>query len=102
MTSLAPKAASRMALQVKYEIRQFHIDAQGPEATIAGNVLVTAYDDQGNVVKVSSVDTPTYGWSQLSTAIKDDILALRDDLIAALKTKYGTQAVTMIPPQAGG
>lgn len=91
-----------MALQVKYEIRQFVIDAQGPEVTIAGNVLVTAYDDQGNVVKVVNVDTPSYTWSQLSNAIKTDILALRDDVIAALKTKYGTQAVTMIPPQTGG
>ena len=90
-----------MALQLKYEIRQFLIDAQGPEVTVSGNVLVTTYDDNGNVLKQQSVDTPLYSWSQLSTPIKNDILALRDHLIAALKTKYGTVAVTIVTPQGG-
>jgi hypothetical protein len=79
-----------MALQLKYEIRQFHIDAQGPAVMIHVNVLVTTYDDNGNVVKQQSADLPEYTWSQLPQAIKDDILALRDDVLAALKTKYGT------------
>jgi hypothetical protein len=88
-----------MALQLRYAIRQFHIDAQGPEVTINANVLVTTYDDNGNVVKQQSADLPEYTWAQLPQAIKDDILALRDDVLAALKTKYGTAAVTMIAPQ---
>lgn len=91
-----------MALQIKYEIRQLLIDAQGTEVHVSGNVLVTAYDDQGNVAKVVNVDTPNYAWAQLSAGIKSDVLALRDSLIAALKVKYDTQAVTMIPPQVNG
>lgn len=90
-----------MALQLKFEIRQFIVDAQGPEVTASANVLVTAYDDQGNVTKVTNVDTPTYTWSQLPANIKADLAALQSDMIAALKAKYGTTAVTMIPPQAG-
>lgn len=89
-----------MALQIKYEIRQLVIDAQGTEVVVSGNVLITTYDDTGNVVKQQSVDTPTYAWAQLSAGIRSDILALRDDLIAALKVKYGTSAVSMIAPSA--
>jgi hypothetical protein len=88
-----------MALQLRYEIRQFHIDAQGAEVRINTSVLVTTYDDDGNVVKQQSADMPEYTWTQLPVAIRNDILALRDDVLAALKTRYGTLAVTMVPPQ---
>lgn len=90
-----------MALKIKYEIRQFHIDAQGSEVHASANILITTYDDAGNVVKQTSAETPEYTWSQLPANIKADILALRDDMIVALKARYGTQAVTMIPPQEG-
>jgi hypothetical protein len=87
-----------MALQLKYECRQFHIDAQGAQVVIEANVLVTTYDDAGNIVKQQSGDTPKYLWSELPATIQNDILTLRDHVIAALKTKYGTTAVTMIAP----
>ena len=89
-----------MALQLKYEVRQLLVDAQGSAVTYRPEVLITTYDDDGNIVKQRSADTPEYAWSQLPQVIKDDILKLRDDTLAALKTKYGTEAVAMIAPAA--
>ena len=88
-----------MALQLKYELRQFHIDAQGTEVHVSGNVLVTTYDDQTGAMLAQDAKSPDYVWQQLSPAMKSQIIALRDSLITALKTKYGTTAVTMISPQ---
>ena len=90
-----------MALQLKYEVLWFQIDAQDPEVIARAHVRVTTYDDNGNVEKQRSLDIPQYTWAQLPANIRNDILALRDDMIAALKIKYGTTAVTMIPPQGG-
>lgn len=89
-----------MALQIKYELRQFHIDIQGAQAIISLNVLITTYDDNGNVVKQRSVDSPSFLFNQLPANIQADINALGVDVIAALKSYYSSQNVTVIAPQA--